>query len=223
MTSLSDLTPAERARLLGKPEGELGIALGEVMNQTNARLIETVYRRLRLQPRQSVLEIGFGNGHTVPLLIQQAEAPIYTGIEIAQTMVAEATAFNQALVDAGRATFHLAPAEAMPFGEANFDAVVAINVIYFWGDAVRALTEICRVLRPGGLSVVASMDSATAAAAPFYRAEFGFRIYEANELAAMHRRAGFAAVDIEPFDEMTKLGDGTPFARHYHLVIAVVR
>ena len=220
MPGLSDLTSAERARLLAKPEGELGVALGEVMNQTNANLIETVYRRLRLQPRQSVLEIGFGNGHTAPLLIQQADALTYTGIEIAQTMVAEATAFNHALIDAGRTTFQLAPAEAMPFGDGTFDAALAVNVIYFWSDAVRALTEICRVLRPGGLSIVASMDHATAAAAPFYRAEFGFRIHEANDLTAMHRTAGFAAVDIEPFDEMTKLGDGTPFARHYHLVIA---
>jgi hypothetical protein len=64
------------------------------------------------------------------------------------------------------------------------------------------------------------MDRATAAAAPFYRAEFGFQIHEANELAEMHPTAGFAVVDIEPFDEMTKLGDGTPIARHYHLVIA---
>jgi len=41
MASLSDLTPAERAHLLGKPEGELGIAIGAVMNNTNATLIET--------------------------------------------------------------------------------------------------------------------------------------------------------------------------------------
>src|SRR5262249_37900653 len=176
MPGLSDLTPAERARLLAKPEGELGIALGTVMNQTNANLIETVYRRLGLQPRQSILEIGFGNGHTAPLLIQQADALTYTGIDIAQTMVAEATAFNQALIDSGQMTFYLAPAEAIPFGDATFDAALAVNVIYFWSDAVRALAEIYRVLRLGGLSIVASIDRATAATAPFYRSEFGFRV-----------------------------------------------
>jgi SAM-dependent methyltransferase len=135
-------------------------------------------------------------------------------------MVTEATSFNRELIDAGQANFHLASAEAMPFGDATFDAALAINVIYFWPDVVTALAEICRVLRPGGLSIVASMDRGTAAAAPFYRAEFGFHIREADELAAMHREAGFAAAEIEPFDEITQLGDGTPFARHYHLVVA---
>jgi len=220
MASLSDLTPAERAHLLGKPEGELGIAIGAVMNNTNAKLIETVYQRLGLRSGQSVIEIGFGNGHTVPLLMQLTDGLTYTGIEIAQTMVAEAAAFNRTLVDAERAKFQLAAAEAIPFPDGSFDRAVAINVVYFWSDPVQALTEIRRVLRPGGLCIVAGMDSATAAAAPFYRAEFGFHIREADDLTTIHRAAGFTAVDIEPFDEMTKLGDGTPFARHYHLVIA---
>jgi ubiquinone/menaquinone biosynthesis C-methylase UbiE len=220
MASLAELTPAERARLLGKPEGELGIAIGGVMNQTNARLIETVYRRLGPQTGQSVLEIGFGNGHTVPLLMQQADALSYVGIDIAETMIAEANGFNRALIDAGRAAFHLASAEAIPCPDGTFDRACAINVVYFWTDPVRVLTEIRRVLRPGGFSIIAGMDTATAAAAPFYRAEFGLHVREADELIGMHRDAGFALVEAEPFDEMTKLGDGTPFARHYHLVIA---
>src|SRR5215472_16352711 len=128
---LPTLPPPDRPPLLGKPEAKLGIAPAQVMNQTNAKLIETVYRRLRIQPGQSVLEIGFGNGHTAPLLIQQADSLTYTGIDISQTMVAEATAFNHALIDTGRVTFHLAPAEAMPFADATFDAALAINVIYF--------------------------------------------------------------------------------------------
>jgi hypothetical protein len=37
MPSLSDLSHAERARLLGQPEGELGIALGEVITSAGGK------------------------------------------------------------------------------------------------------------------------------------------------------------------------------------------
>ena len=40
MNNLSDLTPAERARQLGKPEGELGVLSSDSMYATNARGIE---------------------------------------------------------------------------------------------------------------------------------------------------------------------------------------
>jgi ubiquinone/menaquinone biosynthesis C-methylase UbiE len=220
MPSLAELTPEERARLLGKPEGELGIAISGVMNQTNATIIETVYRRLGLQHGQNVLEIGFGNGHTVPLLMQQADSLSYTGIDISETMLGEASRFNRALIDVGRAQFQLASAEAIPCPDGTFDRACAVNVVYFWADPVRALTEIRRVLRPGGVSIIAGTDGATAARYPFYRPEFGFHIREADELIALHRTAGFVSVEIEPFDEVTKGADGSPFPRHYHLAIA---
>lgn len=220
MADLTALTPAERARLLGKPEGELGIAISGVMNQTNAKVIETVYRRLGLQHGQTVLEIGFGNGHTVPSLMQQADALTYVGIDISETMLGEASSFNRALIDVGRARFQLASAEAIPCPDSTFDRACAVNVVYFWTDPVRVLTEIRRVLRPGGFSIVAGTDGATAARYPFYRPEFGFQVREADELIALHRAAGFTAVEIEPFDEVTKGADGSPFPRHYHLAVA---
>jgi hypothetical protein len=59
---LSKLAPAEMAQLLGKPEGEAGSALGEMLNRTNASVTEAVYQRLHFKPGDHVLEIGFGNG-----------------------------------------------------------------------------------------------------------------------------------------------------------------
>jgi SAM-dependent methyltransferase len=220
MASLDELTPAERARLLSKPEGELGIAIGKNMNQTNAKIIETVYRRLGVKTGDSVLEIGFGNGRTVPLLMEQADALTYVGIDIAETMLREASSFNRPLVEAGRATFHLAPAEFILCSDASFDRALAINVVYFWPDPVRALVEIRRVLRPDGFSIIAGMDSATAAGRPFYRAEYGFRVHDADTLITFHRAAGFTNVEVEPYDEVTRTSDGTLFARHYHMAIA---
>ena len=218
MPSLSELTPAERARLLSKPEGELGIALGETMNKTNANVIEAVYRRLGVRSGQSVLEIGFGNGHTVPLLMRQAEALTYVGVDISEMMVAEAGIFNRELMEAGRAVFHLASAEAIPCADASFDCAMAINVAYFWPDPVRVLAEIRRVLRPDGFSILAAGDPATAAA--WGRDEFGFRVRDADTLIRLHREAGFAAVTIEPYEEVATRSDGVPRHRLYHFVIA---
>ena len=98
--------------------------------------------------------------------------------------------------------------------------MVALNVVYFWPNPVQVLAEVRRVLRSGGFSIIAGIDSTTAAAVPFYRAEYGFRVHDADALIAFHREAGFTSVEVEPFDEITKLGDGTPLARHYHIAIA---
>ena len=220
MPSLSELTPAERAALLGKPEGELGIAIGESMNQNNAPVIEAVYRRLSVRAEQSILEIGFGNGRTVPLLMQQGERLSYIGIDVAETMVAEAITFNQELINLGRAKFHLASAEAIPLTDASVDRACAINVVYFWRDPAKVFSEIHRVLRPGGFSITAGIDGATAAEAPFSRAEYGFQVREPEELIDLHLAAGFASVEIEPFDYVSKRPDGSPWPRHYDLVIA---
>jgi ubiquinone/menaquinone biosynthesis C-methylase UbiE len=113
-------------------------------------------------------------------------------------MVAEASAFNQDLVQTGRATFDLASAEAIPCNDASFNRALAVNVVYFWPDPVQVLAEIRRVLRPGGFSIVAGIDRATAASVPLYCAEYGFRVHDADALIAFHQEAGFTDVVVEP-------------------------
>jgi len=220
MTSLAELTPAERARLLSKPEGELGVAIGRTMNENNAQVIEAAYRRLGVQAGDSVLEIGFGNGQTLPILMRQADGLFYAGLDISETMVSEALNFNRALIDTGQATFYLGSGETIPCPTASFDRAVAVNVVYFWPDPVRVLSEIHRVLRPDGVSIIAGTDPDSAAAYPFARAEFGFHAREARDLIAMHQAAGFTTVAVEPFNDIGRRPDGTTFARHYDFIIA---
>jgi len=56
VADLQDLTPAERARQLGKPEGSVGLALAEWMNGYNRPYIAASYRALALAP-----ETGYSN------------------------------------------------------------------------------------------------------------------------------------------------------------------
>jgi cyclopropane fatty-acyl-phospholipid synthase-like methyltransferase len=82
VVDLSKLAPAEMAQLLGKPEGEAGSALGEMLNRTNASVTEAVYQRLHFEPGDHVLEIGFGNGKLLPALLAHVDDLTYVGMNI---------------------------------------------------------------------------------------------------------------------------------------------
>ena len=220
MGDLASLTPRERATLLGRPEGDLGREISTFWNTNNAQVTEAVYHRLNIESRFRVLEIGFGNGRLLPLLMQQAEGLSYVGVDHSETMVTEASTFNRALISAGRVEYHLAEADHIPCLDTAIDRAFAVNVIYFWADPVPVLREIRRVLKPGGLSLIAGADRATSSNLAYARDEYGFRLRDADELLAMHRAAGFSEIAIEPFSDMAKRPDGSLYNRHYHFAIA---
>lgn len=153
-----------------------------------------------------VLEVDFGNGHTVPGLLAHANRLQYTGIDISETMVHEASRFNKNLVDRGQAIFRLASADAIPCMDASFDRVIAINVIYFLVDPGPALREIRRVLRPSGFSVIAGVDPTSVESVPFAKPEFGFHVRDGSTLAALHHTAGFRHVERRLGDSETLPG-----------------
>ncbi|WP_315743659.1 MULTISPECIES: class I SAM-dependent methyltransferase [unclassified Bradyrhizobium] len=222
MIDLNDLVPSEMARLLGKPEGESGRAVANMLNRINAGITAAVYERLQLKPGERVLEVGFGNGKLLPNLLSRADHLTYEGVDIAETMVADANAFNADLVAAGRAAFRLASAETLPFPDQTFDKVFAVNVIYFWPRPLRALSEIRRVLRPDGLSCIASAVSVPGEPPPaFARPEFGFYRRDLEAILALHREAGFDHVEVDDhYRESITLPDRADRKRNYVIVLA---
>jgi ubiquinone/menaquinone biosynthesis C-methylase UbiE len=221
VADLNTLSPAEMASQLGKPEGDIGRAVSEMMNRVNANITAAVYQRLMLQAGHRVLEIGFGNGRMLPALLALADDVTYVGLDRSETMVAEAASFNAGSIASARASFRLGAAEAIPYDDASFDRVFAVNVVYFWREPVRALAEMRRVLRPGGLSIIASIASAPdEPAPPFAREEFGFHRRGREALVALHSEAGFREVAVDDYHEMAPLPDGTSRKRSYAIILA---
>ncbi len=220
MIDLTKLAPAEMARHLGNPEGEVGLAIGLRINNINGNITSETYRQLRLEPSMDVLEIGFANGHLLPDLLGHAPNMRYVGIDISPTMVEEARRFNAGLAASGQAAFHLASAERMPLASASIDRAFAVNVVYFWPDAVAVLREIRRVLRPSGFSLIAAATPETTAGNPVFTFENGFHMRDADTLVALHRLAGFSDVSVEQVSEVVARPDGSPWTRLYNFVIA---
>jgi ubiquinone/menaquinone biosynthesis C-methylase UbiE/uncharacterized protein (DUF1330 family) len=105
-------------------------------------------------------------------------------------------------------------AEAMPFPDETFDAVVSQFGLMFFADRVAALREMMRVLRPGGRLAVAVCDAVErspgyAALAKLLQRLFGERIANAF-------RAPFALGDEEALRSLFAAAGiaGTKVARH---------
>jgi len=102
-------------------------------------------RALVQRARGRVLEIGAGTGLNLRHYANDAE------LVLSEPDAAMADRLRRRV--AGRrhpATVVLAPAEALPFADGEFDAVVSTLVLCTVPDQAAALREIRRVLRPGG-------------------------------------------------------------------------
>ena len=195
MSAFDSLSSAEQARQLRNPEGDVGLAVAAWLNETNRQANGRILAALGIEPESQVLEIGFGNGRAVPDVLALAKDGRYAGIDISPTMVEEAQRFNAEFVALGRAQFHCAGAERMPFADAIFDRAFSNGVAHFWPEPVIALKELRRVLKPDGFAILAAL--APPATSDFARAEFGFYLRDAATWEGLCRDAGFREVKAE--------------------------
>jgi len=211
---LSQLDVETRARQLGRLEGEIGLAIAESLNVVNAGVHERAFGALEAETGSRILEVGFGNGHLVPKLLALAGDLSYAGIDISETMVDEATAFNKGAA----VEFRVASSADIPFASSSFDRVLVLNTIYFWPDPSADLAEIRRVLRPGGRLVLGALAPSGARSNPVFR--HGFEFYEKDQLSHMCTAAGFWRISIDVFNEVKEAAGGSRLAVDYYIVSA---
>mgnify|MGYP005821914993 CR=1 FL=1 len=216
MAVFETLTLAERARQLSNPQGAVGLAVADWLNENNRQVNAKSVALLGVEAGNRVLEIGFGNGRAVPDVVAQAEDVTYCGIDISPTMVTEASTFNAALVASGKASFGLASAENMPFAEDSFDRVFSIGVIHFWTEPAAALAEVRRVMRPGGAMLMACL--APREAPDFARPEYGFHLRDGASWDALCRAAGFTDIHVETVEAEQIIPGGAPIRRYAIIV-----
>lgn len=109
------------------------------------------------KPGLAVLEVGAGTGSTLHALAKLvAPAGKIVGIDYSQTMVDEAT--RRAKESGLAMEFLRMDAANLEFGDASFDRASSHIVFQHLPDSVKALSEMIRVTRPGGLVTIVEQD-----------------------------------------------------------------
>ena len=105
----------------------------------------------QMSERARVLELGVGTGR-IALPVAAAGCEVY-GIDLSSHML---TALARRIDAEGLEGIHLAQADitALPFREGVFDGAIAVHVLHLVADWAGVLTQISRLMRPGGTLVL---------------------------------------------------------------------
>src|SRR5262249_16993626 len=109
-------------------------------------------QRLWAQPGERVLDIATGTGWTARNVARTGAQVV--AVDIAAELLNAARALSA--LTTPPIDFQLADAEALPFADASFDAVISTFGIMFAADQQQAASEAARVCRSGGRLVVAA-------------------------------------------------------------------
>jgi ubiquinone/menaquinone biosynthesis C-methylase UbiE len=137
-------------RMFGRPKGVLGRLGGVIMARMNRDAAEQVIEMLDIRPDDKVLEVGFGPGVAIQLLLHRIPTGSVAGVDQSQEMVRQAAARNADALRSGRVDLRYGSVERLPFADETFDKALAINSMQAWPDARAGLREIRRVLKHGG-------------------------------------------------------------------------
>jgi len=108
----------------------------------------------RVRSGQRVLDVACGTGVLARALAERVgHGGAVVGLDINEGMLAVARRKGP------RVEWREGAAEALPFAEAAFDAVVSQFGLMFFHDRAAAIREMLRVLRPGGRLAVAVWDA----------------------------------------------------------------
>lgn len=126
-----------------------GVKLMDRFCLSECEWYQWIYKKLEIHPGDSILEVGCGNGalweKNLDYIIDDVSITL---TEMCEEMIEDA---QSNLNGSDRNfKFQIADMDRLPFEDESFDVVIANHILFYMKDIDRVLSEIKRVVKPGG-------------------------------------------------------------------------
>lgn len=177
------------------PDGSDGEAILLRMNQSHAELAAWGFSHVQPAANADTLDVGCGGGMNLCTLLQLCPQGTATGIDYSATSVRVSEQTNAEAIAAGRCRILQADVCRLPFADESFDLATAYETLYFWPDPVTGLSEIRRVLRPGGSILICHEADGSRPGDELWPEKIpGMRVYSSGQLRELLTAAGFTHI-----------------------------
>jgi ubiquinone/menaquinone biosynthesis C-methylase UbiE len=181
------------------------------MNASHSRLTDWGLAHISVEKYHTMLEVGCGGGRTINKLaaaLAQAnrQGKIY-GIDYSEESVAASKRTNTRWIDMGLVDVRHGSVSQLPFSDAMFDLVTAVETHFWWPDLPADTREVCRVTQPGGrLILIAEIykgaKTIAAKLAEKYASRTGMTLLSIDDHCKLLANAGYS--DVRVIEERSK-------------------
>jgi len=197
----TQVTNLKRVHQCQKPSGWLGRFLVWNMNSRHSKLTDWGLSHVPIRAGDIILDVGCGGGRTVSKLAAFASEGKVYGIDYSDVSVAMAKKLNARAIDQRRVEIRAGSVSELPFNDAMFDLVTAVETHFWWPDLPLGVREIRRVLKPGGIVIIIAeaYKGATAKMARLvehYAPRSGIKLLTVNEHRDLLMNAGYEESQI---------------------------
>lgn len=144
--------PIDFAAIKTRQQAAWGSGDYAVIGTTLQIVGESLAEAADLKTDERVLDVAAGNGNVT--LAAARRGCIVTSTDYVGALLERGA--ERARAERLEVAFQIADAEALPFGDASFDAVVSTFGVMFAPDHAKAAAEMARVARPGGRIALAN-------------------------------------------------------------------
>lgn len=132
------------------PKGFRGMVAGRIMALENKKLNSWTISTLGIHPHDHILEVGFGTGHTMKMIVKKNPTITINGIDVSETMKEQADKRLTTEIGNNRVKLFVNDIEEAKLKRESYDRIFSVNNYTIWDHPIKGLENLFEGLKHGG-------------------------------------------------------------------------